>query len=393
VKSWALLPLLAPGLAMALVMALALAPAWSGALAFTPEERARIEAHGPWPPAPVRDTSNRVHGQPQAIALGRRLFFDKRLSASGRLACASCHNPQQAFQDGRRFTRHNRNTPSLINSSGQRWFGWDGAHDSLWSASVAPLTAGDEMAATPQRVVALLKGDATLKRHYTRLFGAPQADATVIVNSAKALAAYLATLVSPRTPFDDFRDALGHGDTSAAARYPEAAQRGLKLFVGEGRCFFCHTGPAFTNGEFADIGRPFFTPAGADPGRWGGLRLLLASPHNRLGGFSDAAPDDAQATATHHVVTEPRHFGEFKVPGLRGLPTTAPYFHNGSAATIEDVLRSYSELDESRLHADGERLLRALRLTQQQVADLAAFLRTLGGPARPQPRQPLPSKP
>lgn len=78
---------------------------------------------------------------------------------------------------------------------------------------------------------------------------------------------------------------------------------------------------------------------------------------------------------------EPRHYGEIKVPGLRGLRATAAYFHDGSAATIEDVVRHYSELDESRLHADGARLLQALKLKPPQVADLATFLETLSAPA------------
>ncbi|MEF8733917.1 MAG: hypothetical protein V5B40_18980 [Candidatus Accumulibacter meliphilus] len=178
----------------------------------------------------------------------------------------------------------------------------------------------------------------------------------------------------PRTPFDDFRDALSRGDSVTAARYPAAAQRGLEIFVGSGRCFFCHAGPSFTNGEFADVGRLFFSADGVDAGRWGGLQQWLASPYNRLGAFSDTPPDAARAVATKHVVMEPRHYGEFKVPGLRGLLATAPYFHDGSAATVEDVVRHYSELDAGRLHADGARLLQAWQLSPPQVADLAAFL-------------------
>ena len=353
------------------------APALAGVIDFTAEERARIVAHGPWPPPRSADAGNGVDGRPEAIALGRRLFIDERLAASEKLACVTCHDPQRGFQDGRRFTRHGRNTPSLLDAGQQRWFGWDGATDSLWAASLAPLTAADELAATPQHVLALLARDRSLDAGYRRVFGAPEPGDSLLVNIAKALAAYQASLVSPRTRFDDFRDALARGDTAAAARYPVAAQRGAKIFVGAGRCFFCHAGPQFTNGEFGDVGRPFFTAAGVDPGRWGGLQQVLASPHNRLGAFSDAPRDDARAVATQHVVQEPRHFGEFKVPGLRGLAATAPYFHDGSAATLDDVVRHYSELDESRLHADGARLLQALKLTPQQSADLAAFLKSL----------------
>ena len=351
-------------------------------LDFAPEERARIAAHGPWPPQREPDLANAADGRPAAVRWGRQLFFDARLSSSGRQSCASCHNPGLAFQDGLATARGQRvpgirNTPGLLDVAQQRWFGWDGATDSLWAASLAPLTAADELAATPQHVLALLARDRSLDAGYRRVFGAPEPGESLLVNIAKALAAYQATLVSPRTPFDEFRDALARGDTAAAARYPAAAQRGVMIFVGAGRCFFCHAGPAFTNGEFGDVGRPFFTAAGVDPGRWGGLQQVLASPHNRLGAFSDAPRDDARAVATQHVVQEPRHFGEFKVPGLRGLAATAPYFHDGSAATLDDVVRHYSELDESRLHADGARLLQALKLTPQQSADLAAFLKSL----------------
>ncbi len=367
----------------------------AGGVDFSPQELARIRSHGPWPPPPAVDPANGVDGRPDAVALGRRLFLDPRLSAGGRLACASCHDPQRGFQDGRRSSRHGRNTTGLLDAGQQRWFRWDGAADSLWAASLLPLAADDELGTTPQRLLALLGRDRVLARQYHRVFGVPAADERLLVNVAKALAAYQATLVSPRTPFDDFRDALARGDTVAASRYPAPAQRGLKIFVGAGRCFLCHAGPAFTNGEFADVGRPFFTAGGVDPGRWGGLQQVLASRHNRLGAFSDAPPDDAREVATRHVVMEPRHYGEFKVPGLRGLLATAPYFHDGSAASVEDVVRHYSELDESRLHADGVRLLQALKLTPLEGADLAAFLKTLSasdapagrGPVRPRQRR------
>ncbi len=350
-------------------------------VAFSAEDRARIIALGPWPPKPQKDASNRVDGDPLAITLGRLLFAERRWSANGQLSCAVCHDPKRSFQDGRRFARHRRNTPSLLDAGQQRWLGWDGAKDSLWAASLAPLKASDEIAASAASVARLLLSDQRLGARYQALFGAVEADEKLLVNVAKALAAYQATLVSPRTAFDAFRDALVRGDTAALARYPQAAQRGLQLFVGPGRCFFCHAGPALRNGEFGDVGRPFFTAAGADPGRWGGLQQLRASPYNRLGAFSDAGPQHSSAQPTQHLLMEPRHFGEFKVPSLRGLSATAPYFHDGSAATLEEVVRHYSELDESRLHADGARLLQALKLTPQQASDLVVFLKTLS-PAR-----------
>jgi cytochrome c peroxidase len=373
---------------MACLALLACDPTHADTIEFSTEERARIAAHGPWPMPRSVDASNRADGQADAIELGRRLFIDKRLSANNKLACASCHDSKRAFQDGKKSGRHGRNTPSLVDAAQRRWLGWDGATDSLWAASIAPLAAKHEMAATPHTVMNLLQRDRRMKLKYQAVFGTAKPEAWLLINTAKALAAYQATLTSPRTAFDDFADALlrsdstnsARSDSTAASRYPQDAQRGLKLFVGEARCFLCHTGPSFSNGEFADVGRRFFTKAGVDPGRWGGLQKLLASPFNRLGSYSDTEPDDISARATQHVIQEPRHYGEFKVPSLRGLRHTAPYFHDGSAASIEDVVLHYSNIDENRLHADGAQLLRPLKLTPQQVADLAAFLRTLSAP-------------
>jgi cytochrome c peroxidase len=355
-----------------------------GLLDFSEAERARIAAHGPWPPPPASDASNRVLALPAAQDFGRLLFGDPRLSADGRVACATCHQPTQAFQDGRATAmgRHAgiRNTPALLDVATQRWFGWGGAHDTLWAASLAPILDAREMGHSLGSLAAAARAVPAWQGRYREVFGAamPDDDERLAVDLAKALAAYQATLVSPRTAFDAFRDALQSGDRRAAAAYPLAAQRGLRLFIGEARCAVCHAGPRFSNGEFGDIGVRFFVPGGGvDAGRHTGLTALKASRLNRLGPYNDAGSADPAAVATRHVVQEHRHFGEFKVPGLRQLPATAPYMHNGSLATLDDVLRHYDQLDEERLHADGERILRPLHLSAAQREDLLAFLRSL----------------
>lgn len=355
-----------------------------GLLDFTPAEQAAIATFGPWPPPPTLDASNRWLARPAVVAYGRRLFFDAALSAGGRISCATCHDPRRAFQDGRRVAEGRgtgvRNTPTLLDVADRRWLGWDGGHDSLWAASLAPLLDPREMASRVDEVAARVRGDRARRRAHEAAFGeAPPADDLALVAQlAKALAAHQAGLRSPRTAFDRFRDALVRGDRRGAARYPLAAQRGLRLFIGEARCSVCHAGPAFTNDEFADIGVPFFVAGGVDAGRHGGLARLLASPMNRLGTFNDAGEGaDPRALLTRHLKIEPRHFGEFRVPGLRQLTRTAPYMHDGSLATLEQVVRHYDRLDEERLHADGERILRRLNLRPEQAADLVAFLRTL----------------
>ena len=160
------------------------------------------------------------------------------------------------------------------------------------------------------------------------------------------------------------------------ADYSVPAQRGLKLFVGKGRCSLCHYGPAFSNGEFADVTVPFFIPGGVDKGRYGGIRALRDNPFSRIGLHSDDPSPSAQRQ-TRQVRLLHRNFGEFRVPSLRSIVQTAPYMHDGSLARLEDVIGHYSELDESRLHVDGERILRPLNLTAGEKADLLAFLRTL----------------
>lgn len=380
----------------AAALAMAAAAALCSAASLLPlaaDQRAALLRHGPWPPPAAQDPGNPVAGSAAAIALGQRLFFDTRLSPDRTLACASCHLPSRAFADGRPRAQGSetlaRNTPTLWNAVHQRWQGWDGGADSLWGQSLRALLAANEMAASPQQVQALVLQDAELRCRWQHSFSAVPADAeAVLVQAAQAIGAFVGSFTSGRTAFDEFRDALARGDDRAAARYPLAAQRGAQLFVGRGNCTLCHGGPLFTHGEFGDIGMPFFiAPGVVDPGRHAGIEALRASRYNLLGPFSSAREAPA-ALSTRHVEPQHRNFGEFKVPGLRGVALTAPYTHAGALATLPDVIRHYSELDLERLHADGERILQPLRLSPGEAADLLAFLQSLSPAAamRWQPR-------
>lgn len=348
---------------------------------FTPAEKDAIARHGPWPPPLKRDASNRYSGKPTTIAFGRKLFFDARISLEGRLSCASCHLPSRAWADAqtRSFGREllDRNAPSIANTRFERWFGRDGGSDSLWSHAIRPLTDLREMAMTPGLLAERIREHKDLGQGYRRIFGKPRDDEDMMVNLAKAIAAFQETVITGRTPFDDFRDALLRGDSKAMARYPEAAQRGLRIFVGRGNCAVCHFGPSFTNGEFADVGIPFFAaPGRVDSGRHAGIRMVKDSPYNLLGRYNDDA-NPANAVSTRHLTLEHRHWGEFKVPGLRNVAQTAPYMHAGSLPTLESVVMHYSDLNEDRLHADGEKILKPLKLSEAESADIVAFLRSL----------------
>jgi cytochrome c peroxidase len=368
--------------AAAALLAAWAAPAAAETLDFSAEEIAQIARHGPWPPPFAPDPSNRASGQPPAIALGEALFFDRRLAPDQKLSCASCHEPDHGWaeakpvSDGR--ARLTRNAIGLLDARTRRWFGWDGGQDSLWAMSLRPIIAPLELAATPESAAALLRADEALGRCYAAAFGRPVEAAppdALMVDLAKALAAFQETLTSRRSQFDDFRDALLRG---AATDYPPAAQRGLRLFIGRGNCALCHLGPDFSNGEFHDVAVPFFTPDGVDPGRHAGIKTLQASPYNLLGRWND---DPVRATGQQTQLLDPQHrnFGEFRTPSLRNLSQTAPYMHDGSKATLRDVVRHYSEIDPDRLHADGEAILRPLGLTDPEIDDLVAFLASLDG--------------
>jgi len=200
-------------------------------------ERAAILRHGPWPP-PGR------HASKEAVALGERLFFEPRLSGTGSVLCATCHVPYRALQDGRErafgLEQTDLNTPTLLNVAYSVRFGWRGTNTSLAAQSVRPLLERREMRSSAEHVAATVR--TLFKAQYEALFGPASRDEDVLANVGKALAAYQETLVSGRTPFDDFRDGAGS--------YPAAAQRGLRLFIE--RCDGCHAGPTFSSGKIVD---------------------------------------------------------------------------------------------------------------------------------------------
>lgn len=349
-------------------------PAARDMLPLTRAEVGRILAHGPWPQPRQRDPSNRVSGKAEAVVLGERLFFSPRLSGTGAVLCASCHEPWRGFSDGRAralgIEPADRNTQSIVNVRLHRWFGWSGANDNLWAQSIRPLLEQREMQSSAARVAAAVRGDPDMARLYAIAFGAapPADDEALLVDVGKALAAYLETLESGRTQFDDFRDALARGDIAAAARYPSQAQRGLRVFIGNGNCAGCHAGPGFSDGLFHRSGIHSMLENGAsDSGREGGVRMLLASRYNLLGPFSDD-PMRASASGTRQAVTERDVAGAFRTPGLRDALLTAPYMHDGSLGTLCEVLHRHP--------APGN-------ITLDERRDLLAFLETLtaAGPA------------
>ncbi|WP_299930463.1 cytochrome c peroxidase [uncultured Pelagimonas sp.] len=347
-----------------------------------PDEIDQTLSFGPWPPITQNDPSNRVSGNAAAIALGATLFHDTALSVDHRFACSSCHNPTYSFAAPvkRAMGREKlaRNSPSLMNLAGLRWYGWGGKSDNLWAASLHPIIHPVEMAQTADSWRERLANSANAAP-YEALFGPLdlQTPQMVLVNTAKTLAAYQETLVTPKTAFDIFRDALERGDLKTAGTYPHSAQRGLQLFLTRGNCSFCHSGPRFSNNEFHDAGVAYFIDeTTVDGGRYEGLRFLLSSPYTLAGDWSD---DDAKsgAWAVRNVRQTHADFGAFRTPSLRGAAHTAPYMHDGSLPDFDAVVRHYNEINMERMHTDGEAVLAPLDLTEAEVSDLTGFLETL----------------
>jgi cytochrome c peroxidase len=326
------------------------------------DERDRILAHGPWPIPLARDASNRASGHEAAVAFGRRMFHEPRLSANGYVACAACHQTDRGWTDAipraRGLAPVDRNTPTLTNAALYSWFGWSGASDSLWMASLRPILDEREMGSSAAAVAHVVRIGDGLACEYRRAFGrTPEAmdDEVVMVDVAKAIAAFLETLTTGRTPFDEFRDALARGDSQQAERYPAAAARGARVFVGKGGCASCHSGATFTDGGF-------HTTDVKDVGRAEDILIVLASPYNLAGRFNDdPAGTNVRAEATRALKQQPLHRGQFRVPSLRNVAVTPPYLHDGSRETLREAVQH-----------GGVRALPA-----GDVDDLVAFLVTL----------------
>ena len=351
-------------------------------LLLTPQQLIQVLAHGPWPPIARPDPSNRLSGNVEAIEFGKRLFFSTRLSGDNTKSCVSCHAPDDAFANGRviknDLLKLDRNTLSLFNVSFNRWFGWDGSNDNLWAQSLRPIINNAEMNLPKQKLRVVVK-ESTFLKPYQHFFGdiSKHNNELVLVNIAKALAAFQETLVTQKTPFDDFREAVANKNWRDAAKYPESAQRGLSLFLGRGNCSFCHSGSLFSNGEFHDAGVPYFIrPGVVDKGRHQGIKNLKKSPFTLASDYNDD-PEKTGAWAVRKVAEQHSNFGIFRVPSLRNVAKTAPYMHNGSLPTLEAVVTHYSNINTERLHADGEAILKPLNLSDQEVDDLVGLLQTL----------------
>ncbi len=296
------------------------------------------------------------------------------MSPVGYIACVTCHQPDRAFTD-QRARAHGladlpRNTPALANLRQLRWYGWGGASDSLWLASIRPMLDPREFDGNRTSITRIFERDPDLAACYRAVFGEqPRRDAqTTIVNVGKALAAFQDTLVTGRTAFDRFRDALLRGDALAMADYPVAALRGLKWFVGGGGCVACHHGPNLTDGGFhAVVAAPATAATIQDSGRLDDAKRLRSNPMNLLGTHNDDR-FRANPAATRAAGVNADLRGRFRTPSLRNVAVTAPYMHDGRFEHLTQALQHGGRIPAAAPAAG----MRAAR-----IDDLAAFLATL----------------
>ncbi len=294
-----------------------------------------------------------------AVALGRKLFYDKRLSQDASLACASCHRPELAFTDGLRLSVGVggkvglRNAPTLLNAAYAPLLFWDGRADSLETQAASPIADPLEMNQTHDVSVGQLASDPTYRLMLKNTFGT---EAITLHRVENALASFERTLLSGDSAFDRYQYA-GKKDALTPAQI-----RGLAIFSDphRGNCTACHTiGPSsalFTDNKFHNLGEGVGDDGNfIDPGRY----------------------------RETHVDTD---MGAFKTPTLRNVALTAPYMHDGHLKTLKDVVDFYAGGGNSNAHLDKQ--ISAIHLTGRDRSDLVDFLNALTGTMPPDVGEP-----
>lgn len=390
---------------------------------------------GPPPESPYNEYAT----DSAAAALGHKLFFETEFSTeirlpgpsgevgeTGKVACTTCHEPEAYFADprptggmshGTRYTE--RNTPSLVNVAYYEWFNWGGRADSLATQGGGTLETTTNGASTRLQVAHVIYDK--YKDEYEALFGplepaldpdAPDADRfppsgraksspdapdgpwemmtgadrqvvnSIMANIGKMFEAYERNLIGGSSPFSRYIQDQDTPDFSPAAR------RGLELFIGKAACNECHRGPVLSDNEFHNIGVPQvydeYTPV-VDEGRFEDIPPLLRSAWNGAGQYS-ADPEAGAAKLATAIPEDESTKGQFRTPSLLNIAETAPYFHNGSARSLEDVIWHYDmgggQMGGFAGSMDSK--MEQLDLTNAEVGDLIAFLQSLTGEPPPE---------
>lgn len=358
--------------------------------------------------------SNAYADNVEAARLGQKLFFDTRFSSNGKVACSTCHLPDLLFQDGIPLAHGvgttTRRTMTIIGTAYSPWLFWDGRKDSLWAQALGPLENPVEHGGSRTLYARLIQqhyrddyetifgqmpdlsrlpesagplDDPTAKAAWEAMTEADRQNVTqVYVNIGKAIEAYERLLLPGESRFDRYVEAVMQNDNRSANEILTSNEiAGLRLFIGEANCIDCHNGPLFTNNDFHNTGVPVGSDTVADAGRASGVQQVLADEFNCLSTYSDADPE--QCAELNYLITDDHEFvRQFKPPSLRNVANRGPYMHAGQFATLEEVVKHYNTAPAA---PDGHTELEPLGLTEQQLEQLVAFLKTLDSPVKADP--------
>jgi len=294
---------------------------------------------GPLPPVTVPANNPQTAAK---VELGRKLYFDPRLSGNNWISCATCHNPVLGFTDGLprmlggpASKEGGRNSPTIINSAYNELQFWDGRAATLEEQALGPIQNPNEMFETLDNVVKKLSGIPGYVKAFKEVFGT----GVTADGIAKAIAAFERTIVFANSPFDKYT----LGDEHAMS---ESAKRGMNLFNNKAECIKCHNGPNFTDNKFHNIGVPADGPLKEDLGRY-------------------------------NVTKVEADKGAFKTSTLRNITETGPYMHNGFFPTLFEVVQFYN--GGGGRSENKSSLIHGLNLTGQEAADLIEFMKALTG--------------
>jgi cytochrome c peroxidase len=332
------------------------------------------------------DPSNRVADDPAAQALGRKLFFDERLSGNGKVSCATCHMPQLGFVDTTPLAHGvgttGRRTMPIAGTAYSPWMFWDGRKDSQWSQALGPLESSVEHGGNRTQYAKHIA--AFYRKEYESIFGrlpnlgTRDSVTRVFANMGKAIAAFERTIRPDTTRFDRYvaAELAGGKHTPADSLTPEE-EGGLRLFIGKANCVNCHNGARLTDDHFHNTGVPVSTlVASPDSGRAVGARQVIADEFNCLSKYSDAKPD--QCSELRFAVTEGTELlRAYKTPSLRGVAERSPYMHAGQFKSLDEVIAHYNRASRAPF---GKSELKRLQLKPREIRKVEAYLRTLSAP-------------
>jgi cytochrome c peroxidase len=343
---------------------------------------------GSLPPLP-KDPSNKYSADPKAVAFGKKLFFDNRLSGNMKVSCATCHPPNMNFADNLPLAHGigttSRRTMPLIGNGYNTWFFWDGRKDSLWAQALGPLESAVEHGFTRTQSASIIIKH--YRKDYEEIFGAlpefskrdlpplakPSLDepsalrawismpfekrdavTRIYANMGKAIAAFVRTIMPTPSRFDEYVETVMKNDPAAM----------MKTMTNEE-----------TNGEFHNIGVSQRENLPPDNGRSDAIAKVLSDEFNCMSEFSDARR--SQCSELRFMDTETyKYIGAFKTPTLRNVAERAPYMHAGQISTLKEVLEFYRNLKPEQRSADLEHG----ELNDLDLQHLEAFLKTLNSP-------------